>query len=150
MIDLSVLSMGSRTKTRLAELGFRTFWKDDRDGWAHARDVVFAACKRAGMKSHEGQALWDEIKRARFELRAVDWRSRIPEEDREWVHTTLAELYDKVQDPCVDNVCVEDMGRPSGVRRFKRSTENGCCGRYETTRVSPSGRTYRFGFNYGH
>lgn len=57
--------------------------------------------------------------------------------------------YEAVDDPCCDNERVADMDSPDEVAAYEAAAAEGCCGSYEGT-VTVGGRTFRFGFNYGH
>jgi hypothetical protein len=54
-------------------------------------------------------------------------------------------------DPCQDNFRWADKGRCLEMGRFRKAEKAGCCGsHYSEHEHWPSGRTFCFGFNFGH
>lgn len=73
-------------------------------------------------------------------------------EDRTWLEGRMAEEGAEYEDePCQDNFRLADESDPAQVEAYEDAAREGCCGsadfRFEG---SPSGRTYLWGFNYGH
>jgi hypothetical protein len=68
-----------------------------------------------------------------------------------WLSYRVAGMYRRVNDPCVDNFRVCEMGRDAEETAYVAARERGCCGAYDDTVTHHrSGRTFMFGCNYGH
>jgi len=51
----------------------------------------------------------------------------------------------------MDNVRVCDIADPADVARYERHKARGCCGHFDgKLRIKHLGRTFRYGFNWGH
>lgn len=72
----------------------------------------------------------------------------------DWLHRQVSGFWDKDENrdlECVDNGRVCDDSIPDEVEAYREIQEAGCCGCCDTSfGPSPSGRTYSYGFNYGH
>jgi len=72
----------------------------------------------------------------------------------DWLHRQVSDFWDKPENQdleCVDNGRVCDEGIPEEAAAYRELQESGCCGSCDVTfGPSPTGRTYSYGFNYGH
>jgi len=60
-------------------------------------------------------------------------------------------LINKINDPCIDNYRVAEIGNILEEEEYKNLQKNGCCGFSDTLITHyASGRKFMLGFNYGH
>lgn len=68
-----------------------------------------------------------------------------------WLAKRFGSEIRRVDDPCMDNFRWADKGRCLEMARFRKQDEHGCCGsHYSEHEHWASGRTFCFGFNFGH
>lgn len=59
-------------------------------------------------------------------------------------------IYNKVDDPCIDNFRMARIWKSSDRKRYRREYNWGCCGYYDTIVEAPDKNIYLIGCNYGH
>lgn len=78
----------------------------------------------------------------------------VPEIDRDWLREKMAEA--EGDDPqgdweCQDNLRLAVEGDVASENAYEDARRSGCCGFFDVRfDGAPSGRTYLWGFNYGH
>ena len=92
-----------------------------------------------------------EYKKREFEGLCKSLARRYGEDIGPWLARRVAVMFRRIDDACVDNFRVADLSRPDEVEVYDKQRARGCCGRYDD-RIThfKSGRTFRFGCNYGH
>lgn len=78
--------------------------------------------------------------------------SDLDDTECEWLRSQMERIEAEFADePCVDNFRLADKSVDSQVRAYDDAVATGCCGSFDTEfGPSPGGRTYLWGFNYGH
>ena len=73
--------------------------------------------------------------------------SELSSADREWLLGEMA----KVEEGDEDNFRLARVGNSAEEAEYENTASEGCCGSADFVfEGSPSGTSYRFGFNYGH
>jgi hypothetical protein len=78
----------------------------------------------------------------------------MPEADIDWLGAQIADFWSKPENEDYDNtdnnrIAIKDD--PTSCAVYDDDAGNGCCGSCDVEfGPSPSGRTYLYGFNYGH
>jgi hypothetical protein len=73
--------------------------------------------------------------------------------ERDWLLSQVDGFWDLHEDEyeCVDNVRLADDGDELERQAYGAAVDGGCCGGHDREfGGSPAGRTYLYGFNYGH
>lgn len=74
------------------------------------------------------------------------------EEIGPWLTKRVASMFRNIRDTyCVDNFRVCDISVPDELAHYSEQKSTGCCGSYDDQITHfASGRTFRFGCNFGH
>lgn len=69
----------------------------------------------------------------------------------QWLYDEMQKAIAEIDDPCVDNERIAEVGSQLQESNYDAAVEDGCCGFYDNEIVHPlTQRRFKIGFNYGH
>lgn len=92
------------------------------------------------------QEIWDE-----WEEAVDEFVPGLLKREKLFLCLVLEKMYYDIDDPCIDNFRLAEVGNAKQCKEYEKQMKDGCCGFYDEAIQSPiTHKSYLYGCNYGH